>query len=132
MCQNHSRRACLKKQWVFLTHFLCICNYFFESKNLDRISNPEYLPSKDDILLARIPTTGMSEQIISIPDNGQYRKFQIVDVGGQRSERSKWIHQFDIVTAVLFIASLSCYDQFLFEEEDVNAMYSITFCLQIL
>merc|ERR1712083_260379 len=49
--------------------------------------------------------------------------FTIVDVGGQRNERSKWVHQFSIVDAVLFVASLSCYDQKLFEEEDVNAMH---------
>ena len=50
-------------------------------------------------------------------------KFTIVDVGGQRNERSKWVHQFSIVDAVLFVASLSCYDQNLYEEEDVNAMH---------
>merc|ERR1712154_441940 len=42
--------------------------------------------------------------------------------GGQRSERNKWIHCFDSVTAVLFVASLSCYDQALFELDYVNAM----------
>ena len=50
-------------------------------------------------------------------------RFTIVDVGGQRNERQKWVHQFSIVDAVLFVASLSCYDQNLFEEEDANAMH---------
>lgn len=52
----------------------------------------------------------------------QNNSFSVFDVGGQRSERRKWIDCFDSVHAVLFVASLSCYDQFLYEENDKNAM----------
>lgn len=48
--------------------------------------------------------------------------FKVCDVGGQRSERRKWIHFFDNVTSVLFVVSLSCYDEVIFEESDENAM----------
>ena len=48
--------------------------------------------------------------------------FNIFDVGGQRSERNKWIHCFDTVHGILFVASLSCYDQNLYEENELNAM----------
>lgn len=41
------------------------------------------------------------------------------DVGGQRSERRKWIHVFDNVTAIIFTASLSGYDQVLREDARV-------------
>jgi guanine nucleotide-binding protein subunit alpha len=44
------------------------------------------------------------------------RNLRIVDVGGQKSERRKWIHCFQDVTAILFLVSLSGYDQCLVEE----------------
>ncbi|PVF98560.1 guanine nucleotide binding protein, alpha subunit [Serendipita vermifera] len=50
------------------------------------------------------------------------RDLRFVDVGGQRSERRKWIHCFQDVTAVLFLVSLSGYDQCLVEERSMNQM----------
>ena len=38
------------------------------------------------------------------------------DVGGQRSERKKWIHCFESVTSIIFCTALSEYDQVLLEE----------------
>jgi hypothetical protein len=37
------------------------------------------------------------------------------DVGGQRSERKKWIHCFESVTSIIFCTALSEYDQGLLE-----------------
>jgi len=91
--------------------------HFFE--DIDRIADPEYEPTEEDILLVRIQTTGMRTAHFLVDNN----KFTLVDVGGQRNERSKWIHQFSVVDAVLFVASLSCYDQNLFEEDECNAMH---------
>ena len=44
------------------------------------------------------------------------------DVGGQRSERKKWIHCFENVTAIVFLVAVSEYDQVLLEDEMVNRM----------
>ena len=44
------------------------------------------------------------------------------DVGGQRNERKKWIHCFDNVTAVIFVAAVSEYDQVLYEDNTQNRM----------
>jgi hypothetical protein len=41
------------------------------------------------------------------------------DVGGQRSERKKWIHCFENVTAIVFLVAISEYDQVLVEDETV-------------
>mmetsp|Transcript_16366 Transcript_16366/g.25862 ORF Transcript_16366/g.25862 Transcript_16366/m.25862 type:complete len:351 (-) Transcript_16366:916-1968(-) len=86
--------------------------------DLERIRAPNYRPTPTDILLARIPTTGMRDKKFTISGS----VFNIFDVGGQRSERNKWIHCFDTVHGILFVASLSCYDQNLFEDNELNAM----------
>jgi GTPase SAR1 family protein len=89
-------------------------SYFFD--RLDVISNPLYIPSEQDVLRSRTRTTGIVENDFVISDN----HFKMYDVGGQRNERKKWIHCFENVTAVLFVAAISEYDQVLFEDEETN------------
>ena len=43
-------------------------------------------------------------------------RYSMFDVGGQRSERKKWIHCFENVTSIIFCVALSEYDQVLLEE----------------
>jgi hypothetical protein len=43
---------------------------------------------------------------------------RMFDVGGQRSERKKWIHCFENVTAIIFCVALSGYDMVLLEDEE--------------
>lgn len=50
------------------------------------------------------------------------------DVGGQRSERKKWIHCFESVTAIIFCVALSEYDMVLAEDdEQVNFFFKFAF-----
>ncbi|XP_072391238.1 guanine nucleotide-binding protein G(q) subunit alpha isoform X4 [Diabrotica undecimpunctata] len=86
--------------------------------DLERIKDPDYLPTEQDILRARAPTTG----IIEYPFDLDSIIFRMVDVGGQRSERRKWIHCFENVTSIIFLVALSEYDQILFESENENRM----------
>lgn len=90
-------------------------NFFTD---IGSICEPNYLPTEDHVLLARIRTTGIVEQEFTIKKN----RFQVFDVGGQRNERKKWIHCFEDVTGVLFLASLSAYDQSLYEDDSTNRM----------
>ncbi|NWJ05347.1 GNAT3 protein, partial [Crypturellus undulatus] len=48
---------------------------------------------------------------------------RMFDVGGQRSERKKWIHCFEGVTCIIFCAALSAYDMVLVEDKEVNRMH---------
>lgn len=48
--------------------------------------------------------------------------FKLFDVGGQRSERKKWIHCFEGVTALIFCVAMNCYDMKLQEDEAINRM----------
>uniref|UniRef100_A0A8D8XBC0 Guanine nucleotide-binding protein subunit alpha n=1 Tax=Cacopsylla melanoneura TaxID=428564 RepID=A0A8D8XBC0_9HEMI len=91
---------------------------YYLGENYHRIEEPGYLPSEQDILRARQPTTG----IIEYPFDLDGIVFRMVDVGGQRSERRKWIHCFENVTSIIFLVALSEYDQILFESENENRM----------
>lgn len=86
--------------------------------DLDRITAEDYLPSEQDILRARVPTTG----ILEYPFELDAIIFRMVDVGGQRSERRKWIHCFENVTSIIFLVALSEYDMILFESDNENRM----------
>ena len=66
-----------------------------------------YVPTQQDILLARKPTKGIHEYDFDIKNV----PFKMVDVGGQRSERRRWFECFDSVTSILFLVSSSEYDQ---------------------
>ncbi|XP_030611395.1 guanine nucleotide-binding protein subunit alpha-13 [Archocentrus centrarchus] len=90
--------------------------YFLD--NLDKLGDLDYLPSQQDILLARKPTKGIHEydfEIKNVP-------FKMVDVGGQRSERRRWFECFDSVTSILFLVSSSEYDQVLMEDRQTNRL----------
>ncbi|BFZ58109.1 hypothetical protein PYCC9005_005168 [Savitreella phatthalungensis] len=90
------------------------CTYFYSA--LDRIFRESYLPTDQDILRCRLKTTGIHETVFHLRD----LTYRMVDVGGQRSERKKWIHCFEGVTSVLFLANVAGYDQVL--EEDRSGL----------
>jgi len=91
-------------------------SYFFE--RINEVAENGYVPNGQDVLRSRVRTTGIVENSFDIDGN----QFKMFDVGGQRNERKKWIHCFENVTAVLFVAAISEYDQFLYEDNETNRM----------
>jgi len=88
--------------------------YFFDK--VDEVAADGYTPIDQDVFRCRSATTGIVETNFTI--NGS--EFSMFDVGGQRNERKKWIHCFENVTAVLFVAAISEYDQVLYEDNTKN------------
>jgi len=117
--------------WDRRTEFQVVesLKYYFE--NIDRICQPDYMNKEEndyskedekqyqqDALLARVRTSGIVTECYDIDG----KKFEMYDVGGQRNERRKWIHCFENVTAVIFVAAISEYNQKLFEDATTNRM----------
>jgi len=90
------------------------CKYFFDQ--IEHIGEEGFIPVRDDLLRTRVRTTGIVEHNFTIENN----PFQMFDVGGQRNERKKWIHCFENVTAVMFVAAISEFDEVLYEDEHTN------------
>jgi len=110
----------VKSEMMAPSSLMIMLHIFFD--NVDRITEPSYLPSEDDILRSRVRTTGIEESEFQINDF----RFKMIDVGGQRTERRKWIHCFgddsSLITAIIYCASLSEYDQQLREDSAVNRL----------
>jgi len=91
--------------------------HFFD--NLQRFLATDFAVTEDDALRLRIRTTGLTKEVFNI--NGEH--LVMLDVGGQKNERRKWISQFEGVNAILFLCAISEYDQMLFEDETMNRMH---------
>merc|ERR1712129_65001 len=86
--------------------------------NMDRIAHTDYVPTKQDIIKVRARSSGIVEKILTIKN----RRYHIFDVGGQKSERRKWIKCFGDGGAIGFVISLSCYDELMYEDATQNKM----------
>jgi len=78
-------------------------------------SSDDFVPTNQDMMRCRIKTSGI--QTVDFDVEGH--KFTVVDVGGQRSERRKWLHCFDDVTSIIFLAPLDEFDMYLEEDDEI-------------
>jgi GTPase SAR1 family protein len=96
----------------------CFLHFFEEAQNYPAWGGPAWIPSVEDCVRARVRTSGVIQINLKIDD----LKFSIIDCGGQRAERRKWIDHFDDITALIFVAALSDYDEFLYEDSAQNRL----------
>lgn len=106
----------ISKTWQFRSSFYIPYDMEYFMGRIDAISAKDYVPTQEDIVRARVRTTGIVETSFVY----ERSHFQILDVGGQRNERSKWMHCFDGITAILFVVAISEYDQVLYEDSKTN------------
>ena len=88
-------------------------------QNIIRFAQPDFTPTSDDFIHLRQRTSGISEYHFPLSTSS---RLTVIDVGGQRSERRKWLHCFSNVTAVAFFVALSDYDLMLREDLSVNRL----------
>lgn len=77
-----------------------------------------WVPTVDECVRARARTTGFSKTELTIDGHD----FVIYDVGGQRSERRKWLKMFEDIPACIFVCAISEYDSTLFEDHSKNCL----------
>ncbi|CAM9449006.1 unnamed protein product [Pylaiella littoralis] len=104
--------------WGRRSEFWCLDATPYYLQEARRLADPELEVTEEDMIMTRSRTTG----IIVTEFSDKPYTYSLVDVGGQRSERRKWMHCFDDVKAVVFLVGLSGYHQVLFEDSSVNRM----------
>ncbi|KAH7097243.1 guanine nucleotide binding protein, alpha subunit [Auriculariales sp. MPI-PUGE-AT-0066] len=92
--------------------------FFLES--IQRIAWPDYVPSVDDVLHVRLQTLGVSEHKFDVNMFGKPVSLCLYDVGGARGQRPRWVPFFDSAHAIIFLAPISAYDQYLEEDRRTN------------
>ena len=92
---------------------------------IERIAQPDYVPTTADILRTRKKTSGIYDFHFNMGSSNVH----MFDLGGQRSERKKWIHCFDNVQLIIFCVALSEYAQVLLQESSQNRLEESLFLL---
>lgn len=88
-----------------------------------RLGKPPEPVSKQDVLNARIRTTGILEKQFQMTcSDGEVLTGNVYDVGGPRNERKKWMHCFRNVTVMIFVVDLGSYCQKLWEDENTCSL----------
>lgn len=90
--------------------------YFFD--NAERFAASDFEPSQEDYVRAKQKTTGVHETSFEFKD----ATFVLVDVGGQRCERRRWLPCFQDVSAVIYLSAINEYDMRMEEDETTNRM----------
>jgi len=89
-------------------------------QHFDRLTSKDYVPTEEDILMLRQRTTGQSAMTF-IKDK---HKWEIIDLGGQESEREKWdsVILENEIHAVIYLAALDEFNTYSTSEKSATTM----------
>eukprot|EP01080_Neovahlkampfia_damariscottae_P007179 gene7179-11491_t len=93
-------------------------------KTLEEFSPNVYETTKEDVISSTKKTTGITTFPLDVKIDEQIYKTKIIDTGGQRNERKKWKQCYSKgdISGILFIVSLSEFDQLNYEDNKTNRM----------
>jgi len=110
------KEAMLQRHRMQLPSGASVTEYYME--NAQRFASPDFLPETRDLLRVKLKTINVTEISFKFEETD----FLMIDVGGQRSERKKWLTCFNDVAAVLYLVALNEYDMLLEEDNATNRM----------
>jgi len=90
--------------------------YFLDK--VDTLKSKSYTPNDMDYIRSRVKSTAVVEKMFNYKTNA----IRVIDVGGQRSERRKWIYCFPDMMALIFCVAISEYDQTLREQIETKRL----------
>lgn len=110
----------VQEVWGDASHHQFQVNHMdYLMENIDRFSRQNFVPTNEDILLARQRTTGAYRTVL----RKDKCRWELIDVGGQSPERRKWeevLHEG--LTAVIFFAGLDEYNMTSAEDKSKTKM----------
>lgn len=86
--------------------------------NCERFAQSDFEANLTDITHASVRSSGILETLFTYNNT----PFRLIDVGGQRSERRKWLSCMTDVTAVIYLVALNDYNSVLMEDGSTNRM----------
>jgi GTPase SAR1 family protein len=90
----------------------------FFINRVDEIASEDYLPPHEHILRLRVPTLRLTTTEMRIDGIA----FTFFDASAQENKRGKWLHLFNAVQVVIFVASLADFDVMSKENPNENKL----------
>lgn len=103
------------QKWEVNAKVVMTAPYFLDQASV--VWSNEYLPTEDDLVRASISTCGISNRVVWTGESN----IHLIDVGGLRGERGRWVSVFPNTDILVFTVDLSNYDQSLVEDKKKNA-----------
>jgi len=120
------RDPTMQQAWALRDSYQIGDNLEYFANKIEELTAPGYVPSVLDQMQAEVRTMGVTKSEFTVLN----RKVLLVDVGGQRSERRKWVHEYNEVDCVVFVVNLNGYNRMLWEDSTQNRLLEDLRCFE--